>query len=84
MLAGSPNKENETEWQREQEGPRFDQKRLNEERVQAMQLGRWMDEKLKLFRAKRAVTLMDVLEYKQTVLNYSLGRIIDTLTKKCR
>ena len=59
-------------------------RRVSEERVQALQLGKWMDDKLKLFRAKRSVTLMDVLEYKQTVLNYALGRIIDTLTKKCR
>lgn len=27
---------------------------------------------------------MDILDYKQTVLNYSLGRIIDSLTKKCK
>ena len=27
---------------------------------------------------------MDILEYKQTILNYALGKIIDSLTKKCR
>lgn len=27
---------------------------------------------------------MDILEYKQTILNYSLGRLIDSLTKKCK
>ena len=27
---------------------------------------------------------MDILEYKQTILNYVLGRIIDSLTRKCR
>jgi hypothetical protein len=27
---------------------------------------------------------MDILEYKQTILNFALGKIIDSLTKKCR
>lgn len=27
---------------------------------------------------------MDILEYKQTILNYALGKIIDSLTKKCK
>lgn len=27
---------------------------------------------------------MDILDYKQTILNYSLGRLIDTLNKKCK
>jgi hypothetical protein len=43
-----------------------------------------MDDKLKKFKAKTSITLMDILEYKQTILNYSLGRIIDSLTKKCK
>ena len=49
-----------------------------------MNLGKWMDDKLKKFKAKTSITLMDILEYKQTILNYSLGRIIDSLTKKCK
>lgn len=27
---------------------------------------------------------MDVLEYKQTILNYGLGKIIDSVSKKCK
>jgi hypothetical protein len=43
-----------------------------------------MDDKLKKFKTKSSITFMDILEYKQTILNYSLGRIIDSLTKKCK
>ena len=43
-----------------------------------------MDEKLLKFKAKKSITFMDILDYKQTILNYALGRIIDSLTKKCR
>jgi hypothetical protein len=43
-----------------------------------------MDEKLKKFKAKTSVTFMDILEYKQNILNYALGRIIDSFTKKCK
>ena len=54
------------------------------ERQEAVNLARWMEEKLGGFRNKKRVTFMDILDYKQTVLNYALGRIIDSLTKKCR
>ena len=27
---------------------------------------------------------MDIMDYKQTILNYALGKIIDSLTKKCK
>jgi hypothetical protein len=27
---------------------------------------------------------MDIIDYKQTILNYALGRIIDSLTKRCK
>lgn len=43
-----------------------------------------MDQRLAAFKKKKPITFMDILDYKQTVLNYSLGRIIDSLTKKCK
>ncbi len=27
---------------------------------------------------------MDILEYKQTILNYALGKIIDSLSRRCK
>jgi len=43
-----------------------------------------MDDKLKVMREKKHIAFMDILDYKQTVLNYGLGRIIESLSKKCR
>jgi hypothetical protein len=57
---------------------------IGEERHQAMALAKWMDDKLKGFRQRKTISFLDILEYKQTILNYALGRIIDSLTKKCK
>lgn len=27
---------------------------------------------------------MDILDYKQTILNYALGKIIDSLSRRCK
>lgn len=43
-----------------------------------------MDEKLSVFKSKKTITFLDILEYKQTILNFALGKIIDSLTKKCK
>jgi len=37
-----------------------------------------------MFKEKKSITFMDIIDYKQTILNYALGRIIDSLTKKCK
>lgn len=57
---------------------------MAEEREEAMELARWLDDKLGRLRAKRTVTFMDILEYKQTILNYALGKIIDSLSRRCK
>ena len=59
-------------------------KKIGEERMQAINLAKWIDEKLQKFKSKKTITFMDILDYKQTILNYALGKIIDSLTKKCR
>lgn len=47
-------------------------------------MARWLDDKLGRLRAKRTVTFMDILEYKQTILNYALGKIIESLSRRCK
>lgn len=49
-----------------------------------MELARWLDEKLSKFRVKKSVSFLDILEYKQTILNYALGKIIDSLSRRCK
>jgi hypothetical protein len=43
-----------------------------------------LDEKLGRLRVKKTITFMDILEYKQTILNYALGKIIDSLSRRCK
>lgn len=57
---------------------------LSEERQEAVNLAKWMEEKIERFRSKKEISFLDIVEYKQTILNYALGRIIDSLTKKCK
>jgi len=39
---------------------------------------------MKIFKTSTTVSLFDIIEYKQTVLNFGLGKIIDSLSKKCK
>jgi hypothetical protein len=66
------------------EGFKSDQKLIAEERESALELARWLDEKLSKFRVKHTVSFLDILEYKQTILNYALGKIIDSLSRRCK
>ena len=49
-----------------------------------MELAKWLDQMLEQLRGKENVTFLDILDYKQIVLNFALGRIIDSLAKRCK
>lgn len=57
---------------------------MAEEREEALELAKWLDDKLSILRNKACITFLDILEYKQTILNYALGRIIDSLSRRCK
>lgn len=57
---------------------------MAEEREEALELARWLDDKLSGLRNKRTITFLDILDYKQTILNYALGKIIDSLSRRCK
>ena len=46
---------------------------VNQEREKAIELSKWMTEKLLAIKSKKSVTLEDILDYNQTVINYGLG-----------
>lgn len=46
---------------------------VNQEREKAIELSKWMTEKLLAIKNKKSVTLEDILDYNQTVINYGLG-----------
>jgi radical SAM superfamily enzyme YgiQ (UPF0313 family) len=73
-----------TTFHKHAEGHRTDNKMIAEEREEALELARWLDDKLSKLRVKHTVTFMDILDYKQTILNYALGKIIDSLSRRCK
>lgn len=49
-----------------------------------LNLAKWIDEKLEGFQNSAAVSVRDILDYKQNILNFGLGKIINSVSKKCK
>lgn len=49
---------------------------LSQERQEVVDLARWLDSKLETVRKKEKLSLSDVLEYKQSVVNLGLGQLL--------
>jgi hypothetical protein len=57
---------------------------LHQDRHEVIELAKWLDTKLNAFRSKQKITITDILDYKQTVLNMGLGEIIRMVGDTCR
>lgn len=43
-----------------------------------------MTDKLSTIKSKKTVTLEDILDYNQTVINYGLGEVIESVRRRCK
>ena len=54
------------------------------ERQEVLNLAKWIDNKLEEFNKKEGITVEEIIDYKQHILNYGLGKIIDSVKRKSR